>query len=82
MTRSRIVLPTVSDHALLRYLERVHHVDTQGLKRHIARTCLIGVEAGAPHVLAEGARFVLRNNRVVTVLDMDMVPTFDRIGRD
>lgn len=60
--------PYVTDHAVLRYLERVHGVNVEAARRYIAGRCARGQSAGAVGVLADGVRYVLRNNAVVTVL--------------
>lgn len=60
--------PHVTDHAVLRFLERVHGVDVEAARRHIAGRCTNGNSKGAVGVLADGVRYVIRNSCVVTVL--------------
>lgn len=62
-------LPSVTDHAVLRFIERAHGVDIDGIRRHIARQVARGVERGGVAVIVEGVKFVLVEHRVVTVLD-------------
>lgn len=58
----------VSDHAVLRYLERVYGVDVARLKRRIERATEDARRQGAAAVNTDGARFVLsKSGRVVTV---------------
>jgi hypothetical protein len=66
--------PWVSDHALIRYLERVEGRDMEGLRKQIsaslARANDIAQTFGMDsHVNIGAAVFVLRNGSVVTVLD-------------
>lgn len=69
----------VSDHAVLRYLERVLGVDVEQLRAAIAEAC--ERHQGAPSVKAGGARFLMRDGRVVTVLADETVPHFDVLVR-
>lgn len=62
-------LPSVPDHAVIRYLERAKGVDIEAVRRHIADLVKRGVAAGGDAVVVEGVKFVLRDNVVVTVLD-------------
>ena len=59
----------VTDHAVLRYLERVCGLDIDALRASIAAGCERGAAAGAPVVRFSGARFLLRGERVVTAID-------------
>lgn len=56
---------SVSDHALLRYLERVKGIDVEGVRAHIAQVCRGVVLARC--VKAEGFDFIIKNQTVVTV---------------
>lgn len=62
-------LPSVPDHAVIRYLERAKGVDIEAVRRHIADLVKRGVEKQGDAVVVEGVKFVLRDNVVVTVLD-------------
>lgn len=62
-------LPSVPDHAVLRYLQRAKGVDIEAVRRHIADLVKRGVEKQGDAVVVEGVKFVLRDNVVVTVLD-------------
>lgn len=67
--------PVVTDHAVLRYLERTGCVDIKAVRRHIATMVLRGLVAGAKigagefAIVVPGARFVVVDGRVVTTLD-------------
>ena len=64
----------VTDHALLRFLERAHGIDVEGWRREIARHTRVGIAHDCPQVLWHGVRFVLKNGCVVTTLSLDMIP--------
>lgn len=58
----------VTDHAVLRYLERVYGVDIRALKRRIAKATCEGRKAGAGTQISEGVHYRLsRTGRVLTV---------------
>lgn len=67
--KRRAARPTVSDHAVLRYLERARGMDIEGIRRHIAGLVRNGVELSGEAVIVEGVKFVLVDNSVVTVLE-------------
>ncbi|KNY13625.1 hypothetical protein AKG11_28235 [Shinella sp. SUS2] len=62
----------VTDHAVLRYLERAHGLDVEAVRRHIASRCATGAELRAATVVIERVKFVLAQasteTTVVTVL--------------
>lgn len=59
---------SVTDHAVMRYLERVYGVDVPALKRRIALATKEARAAGASGVKIDGVRYVLSpNGRVVTI---------------
>jgi hypothetical protein len=57
----------VSDHAVLRYLERGMGLNIEMVRAHIAGVCASPAAFGAIAVRAEGLRFELANNVCVTV---------------
>lgn len=58
----------VTDHAVLRYMERVQGLDVEAVRRHIAGLCGPATAAGASTVYQEGVRFeISRTGAVVTV---------------
>lgn len=59
--------PHVTDHALVRYLERVEGIDVIAARRAIEEAVRQGVETGADAVLLDGMRYCLQNRAVVTV---------------
>lgn len=58
---------TISDHAVLRYLERVKGMDIAGLREDIGRRVDRGVSLGASAVVIDGFVFQIVNKVVVTV---------------
>jgi hypothetical protein len=58
----------VSDHAVLRYLERAQGFNIEAVRSHIAKLCAPAASAGASTLRAEGLRFTISLGRkVVTV---------------
>lgn len=62
----------VTDHAVLRYLERVDGVDVEAVRQRIAEQCTRGGEADAWSVRCGAARFVIVRNVVVSTLHRTM----------
>ncbi|UGA45989.1 hypothetical protein HU230_0008105 [Bradyrhizobium quebecense] len=68
----------VCDHALLRFIERVGGLDTEGLRGHIEgslnRAVVAAGSIGSKEltVVADGLRYVIVNSIVVTVLSPNM----------
>lgn len=58
----------VTDHALVRYMERVLGVNTERLRRRIGHVVDNGVTQGASAVVADGIRYRLRRGVVVTIV--------------
>lgn len=73
----------VTDHAVLRFVERVLGVDVEAIRRHLANPAVDrATEFGASTViLADGTRLKLRDGAVVTVLPKRRVPKCKR-GRN
>lgn len=59
----------VTDHAVLRYIERVQGLDVEAVRQHIARLCALPAAAGAMCVRAEGVKFeISKSGAVVSVV--------------
>lgn len=62
----------VTDHAVLRYLERAHGLDVDAVRRHLAGRVVTGARLGAVGVTIENVKLVLHHRdgetNVVTVL--------------
>jgi len=59
--------PHVSDHALLRYLERVVGIDVPSHRRAMERKVSDAVERGACGLISGGYRYAIRDLTVTTV---------------
>jgi hypothetical protein len=57
----------ITDHALIRYLERVKGVDVEALRREIAQVVARGHELGASAVRTDGFTYRIEAGRVVTI---------------
>jgi hypothetical protein len=58
----------VTDHAVLRFMERVLGVDVDGIRRAIASPQLVAAfKAGASKYVDDSVEYILRDNGVVTV---------------
>lgn len=70
----------VTDHALVRFLQRVGGLDTEGLRQHLADSLTRAVDAAEAIgereivVTADGSNYVIVKGRVVTVLDAGKRP--------
>ncbi len=62
----------VSDHAILRYLERAHGLDVDAVRRHLAGRLVTGARLGAIGVTIDNVKLVLQHHdqgvTVVTAL--------------
>jgi hypothetical protein len=67
MTAKPPIFPIVSNHAILRFLERVHGVDVESVRKRILTPLVIeAVKAGATRITVEGVRFIIKNGVIVT----------------
>lgn len=75
----------VSDHALIRFLERAGGLDVDGLRKHIStslqRAAKAAVTLGQAEysIHADGVSYIIKNSTVTTVLYDD--PALDRRRR-
>lgn len=67
-------LPRVTDHALLRYLERAVGVNVELIREHIALICAPTANAGAKNYHRGDVVYVFRDGFVVTVLGKGQRP--------
>lgn len=58
----------VTDHAVLRYLERAMGVDVEGIRRQIHEACRTGISVGAVSVKHGDVRFTIAGGRVTTTM--------------
>lgn len=66
--------PVVTDHALVRYLERVCGIELDGYRREIEARTAHAVEVGACGLISEGWRYVIVDGRIVTISPRDDDP--------
>lgn len=58
----------ITDHAVLRYLERVRGFDVEAVRREIAASCAVAADhPSASSVLSNGFRFIIKADAVITV---------------
>ncbi|AJY48209.1 hypothetical protein TM49_13720 [Martelella endophytica] len=74
MPETGLSVPIVTDHAVLRFIEHVHGIDTDAIRLIIANRCEAGVRYGASAVVADGMRFILRGDAVVTCNSRHWLP--------
>ena len=74
MTHRRPPLPTVSDHAILRFLEREYGLDIDLIRKRMAGHAVKGAELDALAVRIGRVKLVLRDGVVVTALPKHRVP--------
>tara|TARA_R100000365_G_C2716638_1_gene50363 strand:+ start:207 stop:461 length:255 start_codon:yes stop_codon:yes gene_type:complete len=66
----------VTDHAVLRYLERVYGVDVRGLRLRIERVTAEARIQGANAVISDGVKYRFsRSGRVVTIVGCESAVT-------
>jgi len=74
--------PRLSDHALLRYLERVKGVDVDGAKREIMTpTVIAAIKAMATTVIVNGARLLVKDGTIVTIMEAEKKPKLKAYNR-
>lgn len=59
----------VTDHAVIRYLELVYGFNVDFFRNRIDELTKAGIEEGATGVIADGAKFVIRDGRVISVIE-------------
>lgn len=68
------VTPRISDHAVIRYLERHFEFDFNSIRNDLlTKTILIAMKMGAKAVKVDGGKFIIRDQTVTT-----FVPNHDR----
>lgn len=70
----------VTDHAVLRYLERAMGLNIEVVREHILAVCGGAAAFGAVSVRAEGLRFEIRSGAITTVTPDHVLP--NRTARD
>lgn len=70
-------LPFVTDHALLRHLERACGINVELIREHISLICAPAANVGAACLRKDGVKYVFKAGSVVTVMTDDMVSRAD-----
>lgn len=69
------IVPTISDHALLRYIERVHGIDVDAMKAELLTPALVqAIKLGASGMKVADGTFVIKGSTVITFLAPEMRP--------
>lgn len=58
----------VTDHAVIRYLERVLHINIEAHRREIGRRVDRAAELGAAAVVLDGHRYIITDGAVTTIM--------------
>ena len=67
--------PRLTDHALLRYLERVEGIDIPAIRSGIMTDKVIAaIKAGASSITVSGAKFKIVDNNLVTIIEKQRKP--------
>ncbi len=67
----------VTDHAVLRHLERVQGIDVEAVRRELGHKVDAAVEAGARATVVEGIRYVLVEDRLISCVPVKSIPLRD-----
>lgn len=71
----------VTDHAVLRYLERVKGVDIDAVRVELGHIVDKAIEAGAGAAIVDGVKYVLNDKTIVTAALIKDVPLRGRAMR-
>ena len=71
----------VTDHAVLRHLERTHGIDVEAIRVELGHKVDAAIQAGAVASIAEGIRYVLVENRLVSCVPVKSLPQRGRSNR-
>lgn len=68
MPETGFKIAVVTDHAVLRFLERRHGLDVEAIRSEIQTICTTGVRFGAAKVIADGMKFIIQGEDIVTCI--------------
>jgi hypothetical protein len=71
----------VTDHAVLRHLQRVQGIDVEAVRRELGFKVDEAIEAGASATVSEGIRYVLVEDRLVSCKPVKSRPQRGRAMR-
>lgn len=66
----------VSDHAILRYLERAHGLDVDAVRRHLSGRLVTGARLGAVGVTIDNVKLVLQHHDQGTTVVTALLPNW------
>ncbi len=64
----------VTDHAILRHLERVQGIDIEAVRLELSQKVDAAVEAGAAATVSNGIRYVLVGENLVSCVPVKSIP--------
>lgn len=71
----------VTDHAVLRYLERVKGLDIEAARLELGHLVDHAIEVGAGAAVIDGIRYVLDGPTIITCSPVKMIPLRGRANR-
>lgn len=71
----------VTDHAVLRHLERVQGIDVEAVRIELGHKVDAAIEAGAVATVSDGIRYVLVEDRLVSCVQVKSAPQRGRANR-
>lgn len=71
----------VTDHAVLRYLERVKGVDVEAARMDLGHKVDAAIRAGAVATVSDGIRYVLVEDRLISCIPVKSTPPHGRANR-
>ena len=74
-------LAHVTDHAVLRYLERVKGLDIDAIRLELGHVVDRAIELGAGAAVVDGVKYVLNEKTVVTCTEVKSIPLRGRANR-
>lgn len=74
-------LAHVTDHAVLRHLERTHGIDIEAVRSELGHKVDAAIQAGAAATVAEGIRYILVGVTLVSCVPVKSVPQRGRANR-
>ena len=74
-------LACVTDHAVLRHLERTCGIDVEAVRNELGQKVAAAVEAGAASTVSNGIRYVLVGENLVSCVPVKSVPQRGRANR-
>ena len=72
MSKPNTAIGRVSDHALVRYLERIKGIDVEAIREEIWQQCQHAANLGATGFRVNGAFFNFHNGNVATCMTAEM----------